>query len=99
MESTKSDIFDSVSKDANEKMKRSVRQIVQKDLAKIPTYLHATFEEEKMTFEHFKVKILEQNNKCYVCHQEFRYDGGKWCYFFPSVGFRCDDACRSGRRR
>jgi hypothetical protein len=36
------------------------------------------------TYEQFIEKIQEQNNKCYVCQQEFKYDGGKWCYFFPS---------------
>jgi len=78
-------VLDIASKDAIEKIKRSIRQMTQKDFSKFPSYLHPTMEEEKITFEHFIIKINEQNNKCYVCHQEFRYDGGNWCYFFPSV--------------
>jgi hypothetical protein len=38
-----------------------------------------------LTMDEFFDKIKEQGNKCYVCLQEFKYDGGKWCYFFPSA--------------
>jgi hypothetical protein len=38
-----------------------------------------------LTYEEFMSKIEEQGNKCYVCLQEFKYDGGKYCLFFPSA--------------
>jgi len=38
-----------------------------------------------LTYEDFISKIEGQSNKCYVCLQEFRYDGGKYCLFFPSA--------------
>lgn len=38
-----------------------------------------------ITYDDFIDKIKEQGNKCYVCLQDFKYDGGKWCYFFPSA--------------
>lgn len=38
-----------------------------------------------LTYEQFMNKIEEQGNKCYICLQEFKYDGGNWCNFFPSA--------------
>ena len=38
-----------------------------------------------LTYDEFMDKIKDQNGKCYVCLQEFKYDGGKWCDFFPSA--------------
>jgi hypothetical protein len=38
-----------------------------------------------LTYDEFIEKIKEQGNKCYVCLQEFQYNGGQWCYFFPSA--------------
>jgi hypothetical protein len=38
-----------------------------------------------LTYEEFMNKLEEQGNKCYVCLQEFKYDGKQWCYFFPSA--------------
>jgi hypothetical protein len=37
------------------------------------------------TFEEFQEKLQYQKNKCYICQQEFQYNGGKYCYFFPSI--------------
>ena len=37
------------------------------------------------TIQEFISKVKLQNNKCYICLQEFKYDGGKWCNFFPSA--------------
>jgi len=38
-----------------------------------------------LTYEEFIDQIQKQGNKCYVCLQEFKYDGRQWCYFFPSA--------------
>uniref|UniRef100_A0A6C0L955 Uncharacterized protein n=1 Tax=viral metagenome TaxID=1070528 RepID=A0A6C0L955_9ZZZZ len=38
-----------------------------------------------LTYDEFMDKVRLQGNKCYVCSQEFKYNGGKWCYFFPSA--------------
>jgi len=38
-----------------------------------------------LTYDDYMRKIEEQDNKCYICLQEFKYDGGNWCYFFPSA--------------
>ncbi len=35
-----------------------------------------------LSYDDFMNKIQEQSYKCYICMQEFKYDGGKWCYFF-----------------
>lgn len=43
-----------------------------------------------LTYEQFMNKVREQGNKCYICLQTFKYDGGKWCYFFPSADRICD---------
>jgi hypothetical protein len=37
------------------------------------------------TLQEFISKVKLQNNKCYICLQDFKYDGGKWCNFFPSA--------------
>jgi hypothetical protein len=38
-----------------------------------------------LTYDDFMDKIKEQNNTCYICLQELKYDGGNWCNFFPSA--------------
>jgi hypothetical protein len=38
-----------------------------------------------LTYTHFIEKIKKQNGKCYICLQDFKYDGGRWCNFFPSA--------------
>jgi len=38
-----------------------------------------------LTYDEFMEQLKKQNERCYVCLQEFKYDGGKWCYFFPSA--------------
>lgn len=38
-----------------------------------------------LTYDDYMKKLQEQKYKCYICKQEFKYDGGKWCYFFPSA--------------
>ena len=37
-----------------------------------------------LTYEQFINKIKNQEGKCYICLQDFKYDCGKWCNFFPS---------------
>jgi hypothetical protein len=38
-----------------------------------------------LTYDEFMEKIKEQKNKCYICLQDLKYDGGNWCNFFPSA--------------
>lgn len=38
-----------------------------------------------LTYTEFIKKIKKQNGKCYICLQDFKYDGGRWCNFFPSA--------------
>jgi hypothetical protein len=38
-----------------------------------------------LTYDDFMEQLKKQNERCYICLQEFKYDGGKWCYFFPSA--------------
>lgn len=70
--------MNNLSKDNISKIKKSISNLNKKDIQKYG--IKGTF-----TFEDFIDKIKEQDNKCYVCLQEFKYDGGKWCYFFPST--------------
>ena len=37
-----------------------------------------------LTYEQFVIKMMQQDVKCYICLQEFKFDGDRWCYFFPS---------------
>ena len=37
-----------------------------------------------LTYEQFTRKMMQQDAKCYICLQEFKFDGNRWCYFFPS---------------
>jgi hypothetical protein len=67
-----------LSKDVISKIKRNITTNNRKDLEKFN--LKGT-----LTYDDFLDKIKGQGNKCYVCLQEFKYDGGQWCYFFPSA--------------
>lgn len=66
------------SKEIVSKIKRLVKSNNQTDKKKIGIV-------GILTFDDFMKKIQEQNYKCYICKQEFKYDGGNWCYFFPSA--------------
>jgi hypothetical protein len=61
-----------------EKLKVNIRNINNKDKVKFG-------EASTLTYDQVAEKINKQNNMCYVCLQPFKYDGGKWCNFFPSV--------------
>ncbi len=37
-----------------------------------------------LTYEQFVIKMMQQDAKCYICLEEFKFDGDRWCYFFPS---------------
>ena len=37
-----------------------------------------------LTYEQFIRKMMQQDCKCYICLQEFKFDGINHCYFFPS---------------
>jgi hypothetical protein len=67
-----------LSKDVVSKIKRNITTNNRKDLEKFNV-------KGTLTYDDFLDKIKEQDNKCYVCLQEFKYDGGQWCYFFPSA--------------
>ena len=66
-----------ISKDAMKKIKDNIQSNNKNDKGKFNR--NGTF-----TLDEFMNKIKEQGNKCYICLQEFKYDGGKWCNFFPS---------------
>ena len=70
--------MDTLSKDVIAKIKRNIAGNNRKDLAQ-----HRV--KGTLTYDDYIDKIKEQGNKCYVCLQEFQYNGGQWCYFFPSA--------------
>ena len=70
--------MDTLSKDVIAKIKRNISHNNIKDVKE-----HRM--KGTLTIEHFFDKIKQQGNECYICLQEFKYDGGKWCYFFPSA--------------
>jgi hypothetical protein len=37
-----------------------------------------------LTYEQFITKMMQQDAKCYICLQDFKFDGERWCNFFPS---------------
>uniref|UniRef100_A0A6C0AP09 Uncharacterized protein n=1 Tax=viral metagenome TaxID=1070528 RepID=A0A6C0AP09_9ZZZZ len=37
-----------------------------------------------LTYDQFIRRMLQQDSKCYICLQEFKFDGINHCYFFPS---------------
>ncbi len=69
--------MENLTKENIQKIKRSIAKNNRNDLEKYEI-------KGNFTFEDFMIKINEQNNKCYVCLQEFKYNGGNYCYFFPS---------------
>jgi hypothetical protein len=72
----KANVF--LSKEVISKIKRNIAHNNRKDIEKYG--IKGTF-----TYDEYMDKIKEQGNKCYVCLQEFQYNGGQWCYFFPSA--------------
>lgn len=69
--------METLSKERISKIKHNINSNNNKDRKKYG--IRGTF-----TYEDFVEKIKQQNGKCYVCNQEFQYNGGKWCCFFPS---------------
>lgn len=67
-----------LSKEIISKIKRNIRNNNRTDIKNLGR-------EGALTFDEFTEKMRSQNNKCYVCQQEFKYDGESWCYFFPSA--------------
>ena len=70
--------MDTLSKDVIAKIKRNIAGNNRKDLDQYRV-------KGTLTYDDYIHKIKEQGNKCYVCLQEFQYNGGQWCYFFPSA--------------
>jgi hypothetical protein len=66
------------SKEILSKISRNIRNNNRMDLKNLG-------KEGSLTVDDFMEKMREQKNKCYVCKQEFKYDGDQWCYFFPSA--------------
>lgn len=71
-------MVDNLSKKIIEKIKCNIQNNNNKDLNRFKT-------RGTLTFDEYIEKIKNQAGKCWVCKQDFRYDGGKWCYFFPSA--------------
>lgn len=67
-----------LSKHVISKIKRNISHNNHKDIEKFGT-------KGTLTYDEFIEKIKEQGNKCYVCLQSFQFNGGNWCYFFPSA--------------
>ena len=70
--------MDTLSKEVVSKIKRNIAGNNRKDLQKYRV-------KGTLTYDDFIDKIKEQGNKCYICLQEFQYNGRQWCYFFPSA--------------
>jgi hypothetical protein len=71
-------VVDNISKEAIAKIKSNINGNNKKDVKNFRR-------KGTLTYEQFIEKLKKQNGKCYVCLQEFKYDGGKWCNFFPSA--------------
>jgi len=69
--------MDTLSKDVISKIKRNISHNNLRDSKKFGI-------KGSLTYDDFIDKIKEQGNKCYICLQEFQYNGKQWCYFFPS---------------
>ena len=72
-----SNIRGNLSKEAISRIKTNINSNNNKDVSKFGV-------RGTLTYDEFMDKIKDQNNKCYICLQELKYDGGKWCNFFPS---------------
>ena len=70
--------MDTLSKDVISKIKKNIANNNRKDVEKYRM-------KGTLTYDEFIDKIKFQGNKCYVCLQDFQYNGGQWCYFFPSA--------------
>lgn len=70
--------MDNLSQAVISKIKRNIAHNNRRDLEKYGI-------KGTLTYDEFIEKIKKQSNKCYVCLQEFQYNGGQWCYFFPSA--------------
>ena len=70
--------MDTLSKEVIAKIKRNIAHNNRSDIKKYRR-------NGTLTYDDFIDKIIKQGNKCYVCLQEFQYNGGNWCYFFPSA--------------
>lgn len=70
--------MDTLSKGVIAKIKRNIAGNNRKDLDQYRV-------KGTLTYDDYIHKIKDQGNKCYVCLQEFQYNGGQWCYFFPSA--------------
>ena len=70
--------MDNLPKDVVKKIKKNISHNNHRDINKYGY-------KGTLTYEEFMNKINSQGNKCYVCSQEFKYNGGQWCYFFPSA--------------
>jgi hypothetical protein len=67
-----------LSKEIISKIKRNINTNNRKDIEKVGI-------EGTLTFDEYMERMREQGWKCYVCRQDFKFDGDKWCYFFPSA--------------
>ena len=70
--------MNTLSKDVISKIKRNISHNNTRDTKKYGT-------KGTLTYNEFMDMIKEQGNKCYICLQDFQYNGGQWCYFFPSA--------------
>jgi hypothetical protein len=70
--------MNNISKDNIAKIKRNIANSLRKDIVRFGR-------KGKFSYADFIDKIIKQGNKCYVCLQGFKYDGGNWCHFFPSA--------------
>lgn len=70
-------LIDNIPKEAISKIKDKISSNNRNDIKKIGR-------KGNLTYKEFMEKIIKQKGKCYICLQDFKYDGGKWCNFFPS---------------
>ena len=71
------DILNTLPKKAISKIKSKIASNNKKDETKYGI-------KGDLTLDEFIRKIKKQNGKCYICLHDFKYDGGKFCDFFPS---------------
>lgn len=71
------DILNTLPKKAISKIKSKIASNNKKDETKYGI-------KGDLTLDEFITKMNKQNGKCYICLQDFKYDGGKFCDFFPS---------------
>ena len=71
-------ILDTLSKTVITKIKTNIKNNNTKDIQTLGR-------KGTLTIEQYMAKIKKQKGKCYVCLQDFKYDGSSWCNFFPSA--------------